>query len=253
MRASGARPSDLARSAAITTSAEAPSLTPGALPAVTVPSFLNAGFSAAERLRRSCRRESTSSRSNDERVAFLLRNRDRQDLVGEVAVGGRARRLLMAARGVLVLRGAADVVVLGDHLAGVAHVALLERAPEAVVDHRVDDLAVAHAQAVAHARQQVRAVAHRLHAAGDGDVDVADADALVREHHRLQSRAAHLVDRQRRDVIGQAAVQRRLPRGVLAEPGGHDVAHDAFVDDLRVDAGAAHGFGDDQRAELRSR
>ena len=36
-----------ARSAAITTSADAPSLTPGALPAVTVPSFLNAGFSAA--------------------------------------------------------------------------------------------------------------------------------------------------------------------------------------------------------------
>ena len=33
-------------SADITTSAAAPSLTPGALPAVTVPSFLNAGFSA---------------------------------------------------------------------------------------------------------------------------------------------------------------------------------------------------------------
>ena len=39
-----------AASAAITTSAAAPSLTPGALPAVTVPSFLNAGFSVAERL-----------------------------------------------------------------------------------------------------------------------------------------------------------------------------------------------------------
>src|SRR5260221_422889 len=47
MRARGARPSDFARSAAITTSADAPSLTPGALPAVTVPSVLNAGFSAA--------------------------------------------------------------------------------------------------------------------------------------------------------------------------------------------------------------
>ena len=42
-------------------------------------------------------------------------------------------------------------------------------------------------------------------------------DALVGEHHRLQARAADLVDRERGDVIGQAAVERRLPRRVLAE------------------------------------
>ena len=106
----------------------------------------------------------------------------------------------MASRGVGVLRARDPPVMLGDDLAGVAHVALLERAPQAVVDHRVDDLAVAHAQSLAHARQQVRAVAHRLHAAGDGDVDVAGADALVGEHHRLQARAADLVDRERGDA-----------------------------------------------------
>ena len=119
------------------------------------------------------------------------------------------------------------------------------------MDHRVDDLAVAHAQPFAHARQQVRRVAHRLHAAGDRDVDVAGGDALRREHHRLQARAAHLVDRQRRDAIGQPAVERRLPRRVLAEAGRDDVAHDAFVDDGRVDAGARDRFAHDERAELR--
>ena len=77
-------------------------------------------------------------------------------------------------------------------------------------------------------------------------------NALSREHDGLETRAADLVDRERGDVIGQAAVERRLARGVLAEAGGHDVAHDAFVDDGRVDAGAANGFGDDQRAELGS-
>ena len=45
--ASGLRPSFAARSAVATTTAAAPSLMPEALPAVTVPSFLNAGFSAA--------------------------------------------------------------------------------------------------------------------------------------------------------------------------------------------------------------
>jgi hypothetical protein len=52
-------------------------------------------------------------------------------------------------------------------------------------------------------------------------------------------------------VVGQAAVERRLPRRVLAEAGGDDVAHDALVDDRRIDAGAAHRFGDGERAELR--
>ena len=74
--------SDLARSAAITTSADAPSLTPGALPAVTVPSFLNAGFSAASDSAVVSARIA-SSRSTIERRALLLRNRDRQDLVLE--------------------------------------------------------------------------------------------------------------------------------------------------------------------------
>ena len=77
------------------------------------------------------------------------------------------------------------------------------------------------------------------------------AIALRGEHHRLQSRAADLVDGQRRHVIREAAVERRLPRRILAEPGADDVAHDAFVDDRRIDAGAADGLGDDQRAELR--
>ncbi len=51
-RASGARPSAFALAAVATTSAAAPSLMPEALPAVTLPSFLNAGLSAAELLGR---------------------------------------------------------------------------------------------------------------------------------------------------------------------------------------------------------
>ena len=34
---------------------------------------------------------------------------------------------------------------------------------------------------------------------------------------------------ERRDVIGEAALERRLPRGRLADAARHDVAHDAFV------------------------
>ena len=94
-------------------------------------------------------------------------------------------------------------------------------------------------------------VAHRLHAAGHRDLDVAGLDALVREHHRLQARAAHLVDGQRGDVVGEPALERRLARRRLAGAGRDDVAHDAFVDRRRVDAGARDRFADDQRAQLR--
>src|ERR1043165_3731914 len=45
IRAIGSTPSSRARRNDVTTTADAPSLTPGALPAVTVPSGLNAGFS----------------------------------------------------------------------------------------------------------------------------------------------------------------------------------------------------------------
>ncbi len=45
--ANGSLPSRFARSSLITTSAHAPSLTPGALPAVIVPSLSKAGFSFA--------------------------------------------------------------------------------------------------------------------------------------------------------------------------------------------------------------
>jgi hypothetical protein len=120
------------------------------------------------------------------RIALLLRNRHPHDLVAEPAGGGCIARLAMTVEGVVVLAFPADLVLGGDDLAGVAHVTLLERAPQAVVDHRVDHRAVAEPHPLARFRQQVRTVAHRLHPAGDYDARVAGGDGLCRQHHRLQ-------------------------------------------------------------------
>ncbi len=81
-------------------------------------------------------------------------------------------------------------------------------------------------------------VAHRLHAARDGDVDVAGRDALRREHHRLQPGAADLVDREGGDAVAEPAVERGLARRILPVARLDDVPHDALVDERRVDAGA---------------
>ena len=131
-RASGLRPSARARSASTSSTAEAPSLIPELLPAVTdPPSGRNAGRSRASASRlvsaRGC-----SSRSMTSGSPFRLRDRDRHDLVVEPAgLDGRDGPLL-ALEGERVLALARDAPALGDVLRGLAHrvrvVALGQRA-----------------------------------------------------------------------------------------------------------------------------
>jgi hypothetical protein len=51
-------------------------------------------------------------------------------------------------------------------------------------------------------------------------------------------------------VIGESGLERRLARRVLAQARGHDVAHDALVDDCGIDPRAADRFAHYQRPEL---
>ena len=102
------------------------------------------------------------------------------------------------------------------------------------------------------ARQHPAGLAHAFHPAGDDQIDVAAAHALRREHHGFQSRAAHLVDRQRRDRRRQSGSQRRLPRGRLADAGREHVAENHFVDVGRFDAGPRHGLAHRDRAQAPS-
>ena len=93
----------------------------------------------------------------------------------------------VARRGYRVLVGASDLVFVGVALRPLAHVFHLERAPQPVVDHGVDDDVVAQAVAGAGVSQEVRGVRHRLHAAGDDDVCVAGRDHLVGEVDRVDA------------------------------------------------------------------
>src|SRR6476660_2522250 len=104
MRASGGVPISLALRAVVTTSAAAPSLMPDAFPAVTVPSFL---LNAA-----------LSAASFSTVVPAL----------------GREAVLLLARY----------LVALCDLFRGQPHVAVANRAHQALVEHRVDRFGVAH-------------------------------------------------------------------------------------------------------------
>ena len=87
------------------------------------------------------------------------------------------------------------------------------------MDHRVDRLDVAHPEAEAGARAAGRAPRHRLHAAGDADLEVAGADRLVGEPDRAHARGADLVDRLRGDLLRDPALDLGLARGDLALAG----------------------------------
>ena len=71
------------------------------------------------------------------------------------------------------------------------------------------------------------------------------------ERNRLQARAAHFVDGHRADAVRQPAFKCSLARRILSQPGGHHIAHDAFVHAVGIDAGAFDRFPHHDRAQLR--
>ena len=175
----------------------------------------------------------------DDDVALAALDGEGDDLVVEPAGLLRRLGLVLAGDGELVLRLAADLPLLGDVLGGLAHVVAVEGVPEAVLDHRVDELHVAHLLPGAQVRG-VRAQRHVLLPAGGDDGGVAQHDVLRAQRHRAQARAADLVDAPGRALLGQAGVDVRLPGRVLPLGRGQHLAEDRLADLALVDAGAAH-------------
>ncbi len=186
----------------------------------------------------------------DHLALLLAGNFDGNDLVLEAALLDRRDGLAMRVDGVLVLLLARDLVFVGDVLAGVAHVIVVVDVPEAVLDHRVDERAVAEAVALACVKQQVGRVGHGLHAAGDDDLAVVGEDGLRRQADRFQSRTADFVDGHGADRRRNSRAQCGLTRGVLSQTRAHHVAHDDFIHRRRVHTRAPHRFLHRNRAQL---
>ena len=160
MRASGSRPSDCARSARHHDERGGAVVDAGRIAGGDRAVLLEGGLQGAERRDRGVRAD---------RFVAIDDERRRRSAAGPTSAGSRRgthrprrppRPSDDCAAANSSCGAAIDMVVLGDHLAGVPHVALLERAPQAVLNHRIQQLAVSHAQPFAHAREQVRALAH---------------------------------------------------------------------------------------------
>ncbi len=245
----------------MTTSADAPSFTGGALPAVTDPSFLKAGRRAASACRRRVRadglvavdddRAGGSGRTGSPGTRPTLRNFDGESLGREASLGHRFCRPAVAGRGVLVLRLTTNGVLRCDEFSSCTHVALFEGAPQAVGHHRVEQFLVPHPKPITGSAKKVGGVTHRLHAARHRNLDITNGDTLRCQHDGLETRTAHLVDGERGDMVAEPAAESRLPRRRLTETGPDDIAHDALVNARWVDSGPSHGLADHERTQVR--
>ena len=141
------------------------------------------------------------------------------------------------------------------HLGAVQrHVAVVERAPEAVVDHQIHGGAgrETHPGPPAHLRQAERGVGHAFLAAGDADVGPAELDHLNGQIHRLDPRGADLVHGDAGDRFRKTCQDRCLAAGDLAAPGGDDLPHEHIVHIPGFDLALRppEHLPDGQRAEL---
>ena len=184
-------------------------------------------------------------------VALLLRQAHTHDFVGEPAGVLRRSRFLLATQGQRVLHLASDPVQLGHVLRRNTHVVLVINIPQAVHDHGIDHLPVAHALAVARVVEHMGRKAHVFLPPGHHDLAVAPRYGLRRQHDGLEARAAHRVDGERWGFLGDTGLHRGLARRILAHASGQHLPHDDFPDLVCGQSRARDGFADHDGAQFR--
>jgi hypothetical protein len=175
----------------MTTTAAAASLTPEALPAVTVPVLLEGRLELRKRLQRGIAPEVLINPELDSPLARL--DLDRYDLLVEQPRLNCHLRPAMGLERELVLRVARDAVRLGDVLGRHPHMDLMERIGEAP-DHRIDERRIAHPRAPAGVLYPVGAPAHRLSPTSQHDLRIAGLNCLGGRDDRLDTAATQAVD-----------------------------------------------------------
>mmetsp|Transcript_78098 Transcript_78098/g.205028 ORF Transcript_78098/g.205028 Transcript_78098/m.205028 type:complete len:287 (-) Transcript_78098:240-1100(-) len=114
-----------------------------------------------------------------------------------------------------ILRRPVDAVVSSHVLGCDAHMVVVESAPQAVLDHCVGHLHVAHPLAIAALEHHVRTQRHVLLAPGNNHAGLAARNGLRCEVQRLEAASAHLVDCHRGAGDGQAGMHGCLSSGIL--------------------------------------
>ena len=125
----------------------------------------------------------------------------------------------------------------------------MERIGEAVLDHGVEELHVAHLLPVAQMRD-VGGEGHGFLPARHDDGGVAIGDLLHAQRHSAQARAAELVEAPGGLFLRNSGLHGGLTGRVLALAGGEDLAEDHLVHLAGIDARALKGGLDGHGAQI---
>ena len=186
-------------------------------------------------------------------LAFAVGDRHGGELAREPPLGDRLAGAPLRLEGVGVRRLTGDAVLARELLPRLAHDLPRQRAGEAVTIHGIDEREVAHAMPPARifCIDQVWHPAHRLDAAGDDNLRVAEHDGLCARRDRLHPRRTRLVDGVGGNRIGQPRAPPDLPRwiGTRARLPGMPDQH--FVNLRPVDTRSLERSPHRDRAEFR--
>ena len=182
-------------------------------------------------------------------VAFALGDFDGRDFASEF-IGG-ALGATVAFGGEFVEFFAGEVLFAGALVAARAHVDVVVRIPEAVVDHEVDGGLVAHAHTGSGGGESIGGVGHGFHATGDDDVSIAAFDGLRGHHDGFHAGAADFVDGGAGYAVGDSGAFGGLSGRGLAESAAEDVAHEDFIDLVGFYVSGFEGGFDGVGSELR--
>ena len=172
------------------------------------------------------------------------------DLIVKPAGGLGGLSLLLGGGGKLVLLLAGDAPDVVDVLGSGAHVVVVVGIPQAVLDHLVHQLLVAHAGAPAGVGSQEGSGAHVLGAAADHNVGVAGQDGAGALDDRLHTGAADHAHGVGRNRVGDAGLDGDLAGHVLPKTRGQNAAEHQLVHLLRLHAGAVQSLFDHDSAHL---
>jgi hypothetical protein len=131
-------------------------------------------------------------------------------------------------------------------------VVIVESVPEAVLDHRIDELQVTHLCAVAHV-SGVSRLAHAFLAAGDDDSCITRFDLLHTQGDGAKTRTADLIDAPGRGIDRNSGADGSLPRGPLALSGGQHLAEDHLGNVSRLNFSPLQGCFNRNFAKFRGR
>ena len=188
----------------------------------------------------------------EDELLLLLLHGNRHDLVLEAAGLHSGNSLLLGVVAELVQLLAGDAPDVADVLSGGAHVVVVVSVPQAVLDHGVDQLLLAHTSAPAGLGDGVGSSGHVLGAAAHDQVSIASLDGAGTLDDGLQAGAADHADGVGGNLQGHTGLDHALTSHVLALSSRQDVTEHDLVQPLALDVTALQSLGDHSSAQLSS-